>query len=144
MCKFPVLLVCFVTFVVHAEGQSHPQDATFWKAQTQNEKITYIEGYVKGYFAGRFDMISAFVEGGAKPVTNIAKNANRDVPDKITFGTLVDGVDACYNDFRNSRLEVDSCIAWTVRGVKGESDSDREAFLAEMRRIATEVDQQHR
>ncbi len=73
MCKFPVLLVCFVTFVVHAEGQSHPQDATFWKAQTQNEKITYIEGYVKGYFAGRFDMISAFVEGGAKPVTNIAK-----------------------------------------------------------------------
>jgi hypothetical protein len=46
-----------------------------------------------------------------------------------SFEVLIDGIDKCYSDFRNSKLDIQFCFDWTVRGVKGESDSDRDGFL---------------
>ena len=55
-------------------------------------------------------------------------------PHDLTFGTVVEGVDKCYDDFRNANLDVSLCIDWTVRGVKGDADAQREQHLASARK----------
>jgi hypothetical protein len=133
-----LFLLCFVTFPGHAEDRSQIQDGTFWKGLTPSEKVSFMEGYTNGYFSGEVDAVVAFASSSkhADPSTNAA--LKRDRPEKITYGTLIDGVDTCYGDFRNSSLDISDCVAWTVRGIRGESDTSREAFLAAMRRLEGE------
>jgi hypothetical protein len=55
-------------------------------------------------------------------------------PQGISRSTLVDGVTQCYLDFRNAALAVQYCVDWTVQGVRGMSDADRENILIDIRR----------
>jgi hypothetical protein len=86
-------------------------------------------GYTHGYAAGARDSLSVAMsklQNGNDTLKDVRSDF---APDNITFGTLVEGVDACYGDFRNSRLDVDICADWTVMGIHGTDDEVRELFL---------------
>lgn len=134
MRRIAILLICLMPIALHGEDRGLTEDGTFWAGLTIAEKYAFVQGYAHGYVAGEGDMKSAFDIAGTKSFNHSI--ADHDKPIEITFRTLVEGVDKCYSDFRNSRLNVEFCADWTVRGVKGESDADREAYLAAMRRGA--------
>lgn len=120
--------------ILFAEDRSAIHDGTFWNSLSPDEKTFFIAGYADGYVAGQAAMQIAFEVDGAKHYNHVAAEMGK--PVEITFGTLVQGVDKCYSDFRNSRLDVEVCVNWTVKGVKGETDDAREDFLVSMRRVA--------
>lgn len=134
MRRIAILLLCLMPIALYGEDRGLTEDGTFWSGLTLAEKYSFVQGYAHGYVAGEGDMESAFNVPVAQSFNHSI--ANRDKPIEITFQILVEGVDKCYSDFRNSRLNVEFCVDWTVRGVKGESDADREQYLAAMRRSA--------
>jgi hypothetical protein len=104
-------------------------DGVFWKGLDESAKVRFLEGYSAGWYFG-------FNRGQhvANPAEKSKGSASvvEDLSD-ITFGTLVEGVDKCYADFRNSNLLVSDCVAWAALGVHGVNDKDREGFLETVR-----------
>lgn len=127
MKRIALLLLVSLASTLHAEDRGKSTDGTYWNGLTEHEKLYVVEGFVTGYDAGLGDAISAL--GAKHPNDDAPASLWRDYPSKITYGTLIEGIDKCYSDFRNSKLDIQFCFDWTVRGVKGESDSDRDGFL---------------
>jgi hypothetical protein len=61
-------------------------------------------------------------------------------PSALLFGQLTTGVDSCYSDFKNTKLTVDYCIDWTVAGVNGKSEAERNRILEDARRVQMMID----
>jgi hypothetical protein len=136
MRRIAVLLICLIPLALSAEDRSQVQDGIFWNGLTRQQKVYFVEGYANGFSSGQVDLLVALSNQNVKTNREIMNDAGRNMPSAITFGALVNGVDKCYSDFRNSRLNVEFCLDWTVRGIKGDGDSDRENYLAKMRRFA--------
>jgi hypothetical protein len=127
-----LILLSILVCPLHAEDRGQIEDGAFWNSLSLREKVAFMEGYANGYISGEGDMKRAFDLTGGKSFNHTT--ADRDTPAEITFRTLITGVDKCYNDPRNNRLDIELCVDWTVRGIKGESDDVRETYLAAMRR----------
>jgi hypothetical protein len=140
MRRIVMLLICLLAVSVHAEDRVLNEDGTFWRSLPAAQRIYFVMGYAHGYMAGSSDMRSRVVflpSTSVKSAHEVGGLSLTDSPGEITFNTLVDGVNKCYEDFRNRRLDVETCLDWTVRGVNGESDESRESFLVGMRKAVS-------
>jgi hypothetical protein len=86
------------------------------RALPHEEKIFFVEGYALGFASGAIDM--GILRQPHVATSPLRLNDLKNDPHDLMFGTVVEGVDKCYEDFRNARLDVSLCIDWTVRGVK--------------------------
>jgi hypothetical protein len=117
-------------------------DGTVWPHLTEQERLVAVQGYVDGrragFSLGKFAALEVFADvPGAKGVrTTNAKNKEDPFSgDKFPLVQLTEGIDECYKDFRNQRLPLDVCYLWTVRGIQGASDADREKYLEDLRKV---------
>ena len=123
-------------------------NGSFWKALSKTQKIGFVQGYSMGYTQG-------FFEGkvGALDVVDPQKQSTNYVnaliatpklnPNGRTFTQLADGIDQCFKDFRNINLPISACVNWTIRGLNGESDFDREQFLETARKSQSQTSSSH-
>jgi hypothetical protein len=121
------------------EGRSLTVDGTFWQQMPDGAKVAFLIGYSRGYLSSSTDVGQPLIDH--KLITTaildlLVKDHN---PNSLTYGTLEDGVDRCYSDFRNSKVGVDMCIDWVVMGVNGASDSVRADYLEVARRETAKV-----
>jgi hypothetical protein len=133
MKRIALLLLVSLASTLHADDRKMTTDGTYWTGLNEAQKVYLMVGFVSGYDAGIGDGISGL--SAKHPNDELPASVWRDYPTKITYGTLVEGMDKCYSDFRNSKLNIQICFDWTVRGVKGESDSDRDGFLRAARTV---------
>jgi hypothetical protein len=136
MRRIALLLICLMPAILHAQDRTVTEDATFWKSMRPDQKTTYIMGFVNGYGSGELWVRAALQINQIKEPQSAVAAADKYDGTGITFGTLVDGVDKCYSDFRNSRVDVSMCVVWTIDGIEGENDVSRESFLADVRKSA--------
>jgi hypothetical protein len=133
--KFIALLLLLTASVSRADDRSITTDGVFWNKLTDSMKVAFLVGYSSGYLSSSTDVGGQLIK--RNQLTQEALKAltkDRD-PNAISFGTLEDGVDACYKDFRNERVSVNVCIDWVVMGVNGDSDSARSQFLEWARQV---------
>jgi hypothetical protein len=133
--KSITLLLLLTASVSLAENRSITTDGVFWKGLTDSMKVAFLIGYGSGYLSSSTDVGGQLIK--RNQLTEEALKAltkDRD-PNAISFGTLEDGVDSCYKDFRNERVSVNVCIDWVVMGVNGDSDSARSQFLEWARHV---------
>jgi hypothetical protein len=135
MRRIAIALLCLLPISLHAEDRTIATDSTFWKGLTHKEKIFFVEGYALGFASGAIDM--GILREPHVATSRLRLNELKNDPHDLMFGTVVEGVDKCYEDFRNARLDVSLCIDWTVRGVRGDSDAERERHLARARKSDT-------
>jgi hypothetical protein len=131
MRRIVLLLLCMVPIAIHAEDRSITMDGTYWKGLTHEQKVNFIEGYTEGWEFG-FDR----GQYAADPNLKVAKVVGTEDEDTsgITFGTLVEGVDKCYDDYRNSNISVKYCVAWATMGIHGVKASALENLMVAMRK----------
>ena len=142
--KALILLFALVEASFSWSQQSLEMNGNFWKILSKTQKIGFVQGYSMGYTQG-------FFEGkvGALDVIDPKKQSPNYVnaliatpklnPNGRTFTQLADGIDQCFNDSRNIQLPISACMNWTIRGLNGESDSDREQFLETARKSQSQV-----
>jgi hypothetical protein len=129
------LLLCSLPTSLLADDRTFTEGGTWWKGLAISEKLFFVMGYAHGYSVGANDFRMLMIQKQIIPFDKIVSLDPVDYsPDGITFGTLVEGIDRCYSDSRNSSLDVEDCADWTVRGLKGDSDGERESMLADYRR----------
>jgi hypothetical protein len=117
-------------------------DGTVWPRLTEQERLIAVQGYIDGRRAGFSLGTAAALQAladvpGVKGVrtTNVAKKEDPFSGDKYPLAQLTEGINERYKDFRNKRVPLDMCYLWTVRGIQGVSDADREKFLEDVRKI---------
>jgi hypothetical protein len=121
-------------------GQKDLQmNGIFWKSLSQTQKIGFVQGYSVGYTQGFFEgKVGALdIADPKKQGTNYESAliaTPKFNPNGRAFNQLSDGIDQCFKDFRNVQLPVSVCMNWTIRGLNGESDAEREKFLEMARR----------
>jgi hypothetical protein len=116
-------------------------DGTYWAKLTVNQKVPFMIGYVdgrdEGFEQGKLQALNLLIDvSGVKgePSKRVLALTDYSSGTPYLFGQLVDGVDTCYKDFRNQSLTVNDCYTWTVYGIRGESDKQREEFLEILRK----------
>jgi hypothetical protein len=112
---------------------SMPVASEFWNNLTKSQKAFFVIGYTEGYVSGGNDMLG-WMQIHHPQQTPTSKPRVPDSPLEITYSTLIDGIDQCYSDFRNRQLNVEYCFDWTVQGIRGMSDEERESYLVQVRR----------
>jgi hypothetical protein len=117
-------------------------DGSVWPHLTEKERLVVVQGYIDGrrtgFSLGKAAALHALADvPGVKGVrtANAAKSEDPFSGDKYSLSQLTDGINECYKDFRNGRLPLDECYLWTVLGIQGDSDTDREKYLEDMRKI---------
>ena len=117
-------------------------DDTVWPHLTQKERLVVVQGYLDGrrtgFFLGKAAALQAIADvPGVKGVrtTNAKNKEDTFSGDKYPLAQLTEGINECYEDFRNQRLPLDVCYMWTVLGIQGDSDADREKYLEGVRKI---------
>jgi hypothetical protein len=123
------MLCCLLQVTLHAQEHESNFNGTFWNDLPRVQKVWFIMGYTHGYDEGATDALD--IAGDKLPGNKATLKDVHSVfsADRMTFGTVVDGVDKCYSDFRNRRLDITYCIDWAILGVKGEDDQSREKLL---------------
>jgi hypothetical protein len=116
----------------------------FWKSLSPTQKIGFVQGYSMGYTQGFFEgkVRALDIVDSKKQGTNYASALIATPlvdPNGKTFNQLADGVDQCFKDFRNIQLPISVCMNWTIRGVNGESDRERERFLETARKSQSQT-----
>jgi hypothetical protein len=126
-----------------------PQDRTIntingtdWSRFTDRERLIAVQGYIDGrragFSLGKAAALQALADVPAVKgvrATTASKEEDPFSGDKDSLAQLKEGIDECYKDFRNQGLPLDMCYLWTVRGIQGASDADREKFLEDVRKI---------
>jgi hypothetical protein len=143
--RYKVVVILFaLTSVCLCSGQEKLiLNGTYWNGMPVMQRLGFIQGYSHGYDQGLTDgkwiAIGVLDHKLAGPNTPTAIEAESPTsPDGITVGQLVEGVDLCYKDFRNTQLPISACVQWAVMGVKGRSDAERETVLQSGRKFAAE------
>jgi hypothetical protein len=113
MRRTALLLLGLIPFCAHAEDRSLTEDGTFWNSLSDTEKVHFLIGFVNGYNAGVLDLRIPIEKSRPSDATVKTIEPLFDTS-QITFGTLEAGVDKCYSDFRNSRLNVQSGRDWRL------------------------------
>jgi hypothetical protein len=134
--RYLMLTLLLIAAAGHAEDRTITTDGSWWNALTPNEKVMFLQGYGSGYNEGQSELSAALRKEKYIVSAGVVKEARTDAPVEITFGTLMKGVDECYSDYRNSKVDVAACILWTVDGVNGVDENVRTYFLAEMRKMS--------
>jgi hypothetical protein len=117
-------------------------DGTGWPRLTEQERLIAVQGYIDGrragFSLGKAAALQALADVPAVKgvrATTASKEEDPFSGDKYSLAQLTEGINECYKDFRNQRLPLDMCYLWTVRGIQGASDADREKFLEDVRKI---------
>jgi hypothetical protein len=134
-----LLLVLFLWSAIGIradDNKNFMSDGFFWNSLSDDAKLHFIQGYISGYDTGAAQMF-AFVRNNNKTAASSDAYAKTHYysGDGIAFETVVKGIDKCYSDFRNDKLEVAVCMNWAVKGVKGENNAARERFLESARKL---------
>ena len=132
----PLGLVLLIASPISLVAQHNmASDGSLWGQLSKNDKLLFVMGYSDAYLPGAGDALLDLARNGdaAAAAYNPAKLSH--LPN-ATFGTLIQGVDQCYSDFRNSKLDISVCIDWTIDGINGKSDNERDELLIEKRKIA--------
>lgn len=137
MRRIAAFLICLMPVALHGEDRTITTDGTWWTSLTKMEKLIFIQGYTAGFFDGIGDLSAAITHSHNVVPSSAMQEAEGMGPDSISFGAVVEGVDKCYGDFRNSRLDVSTCVIWTVDGVKGVDDGKRDRYLQLMRQAVS-------
>jgi hypothetical protein len=128
------LLILLSATAARAEDRGVKIDPFFWKNLTPPEKLYWMVGYEAGFTHGFYAAVATL-----EPETTKAKPEATapGSPAGIPFGTLVAGVDKCYEDLRNDSVDIEYCTEWAIQGVRGRSDDKREEYLAYIRKISS-------
>jgi hypothetical protein len=141
-CKTGVLLWVLLWGASGRSADKIKVDGSYWEQLTEKEKVAYIVGYVDGrddgYKQGKYQALLAVIDvpgvrGAPSEKAAALSDSSSGIP--YTFGQLVDGIDACYKDFRNRLLQVSTCYKWAVDGIQGKDDKTREIYLETIRRL---------
>jgi hypothetical protein len=139
--KYIALLLLLTASVSLAEDRSLTTDGVFWKSLTRDQKLNFVIGYAIGFAGGASDTVAVYVNAGVDGKNVRFQEVKADNPAGITYGTLIDGMDKCYSDFENRRLDVGICMDWTVQGIRGWSEADRTSLLVQERKTASKQPQ---
>lgn len=140
MLRIAAVLICLIPICALAQSTASTPNGAMWKRLNKNEKLYMVVGYEEGFKTGIADQSMALLNNGVSASTIRSTPSPHRV--RTTYGDLVDGVDACYSDFRNSQLDIGVCINWVKDGISGKSDKVRSDYLQEMRSLYAEHDQQ--
>ena len=140
-------LIAILGLGVCSGQKSLDMNGVFWKSLSETQKIGFVQGYSMGYTQGFFEgKVSALdVVDPKKQGSNYASAliaTPKFNPNGRTFNQLADGIDQCFKDFRNVQLPISVCVNWTIRGVDGESDAERESFLEIARKSRSQANGQ--
>lgn len=113
--KLPVLTALLLGLCLPLHTQSD-FDGDFWKARTQDAKLTYVVGFVDG----RNDGINAAAEALG---TNIDDPRISKLGSAISVAQIVDGVDEFYKDWRNRKVLLRDAMQYVVDEANGKDDS---------------------
>jgi hypothetical protein len=142
--KAIVLFLALIETGVCWSQKSLEMNGSFWKNLSETQKIGFVQGYSMGYTQGFFEgKVSALdIVDPKKQAANYADAliaTPRLNPNGRTFTQLADGIDQCFKDFRNVQLPISACMNWTIRGLNGETDSEREQFLVTARKSQSQA-----
>jgi hypothetical protein len=145
---FGKIIIFISVLLCGARGQCAEKiktDGSYWEQLTQKEKVAFVVGYVggrdDGYKLGKYQAVFTVIDvpgvrGAPSQKAIDLSDGSSGLP--YTFGQLVEGIDACYKDFRNKMLEVSTCYKWTIDGIQGKDDKAREIYLESIRRLYAE------
>jgi hypothetical protein len=131
MRHIALLLLCLLPVpLLHSEDRSVTVDGVFWNSLKPVEQLRFLMGFVNGYQNGEREIADQAEAHNLVGTAALARLRNDHYdPAPLTFGQLKQGLDKCYSDYRNLQLPMNDCVRWTVMGVKGDSDKERDDYL---------------
>lgn len=136
--RIPLLILCLSACIGTAKA-SDVRDGGWWTGMSRIAKSAYVLGFFDGqdYASVVWDLSIAqvhtpFVPERAKEDAEIEKRANGQIDrdfGNISAGKLVDGLDAVYGDYRNTRIRINDAMTIVVRSMDGTPDAEIQKLL---------------
>jgi hypothetical protein len=121
-------------------------DGNWWRDLPPQLKAIYLAGYTGGYAeaaSSSIDYVDVVAQGAkdqkaCAPYFAAVRGALVDSSvGGIKLGTLTDGLDSFYGDYRNRSIRVAHAVPFVVRAIKGESDESLRPSIEAARKLAT-------
>jgi hypothetical protein len=140
-------LLCYLIAVTSVAAAQEKTDGNWWRELTQPLKALYLAGYTDGHAeaatSGVNDLdIMALTSNKKEKVCAPYLAAVRGAlagssVGGIKLGTMADGLDSFYGDYRNRSIRVAHAVPFVVRAIRGESDESLRPSIEAARKLAT-------